>query len=494
MNQVSVMAEVRVTSPEKYVTSKEKRAYTSGERRLILNVYGILRLENPEMSKRDVAERVGVLTGSSRATVERIRREASDGPPLTPGKKRPYQEGTRTRMARLDDFQKNNIKRKVHSILRQNIPPTVHKVCEMINEDPDLPDMSESTTRRLLLDLDFKFEKRQRQSMLIERNDIVLWRRKYLTAIARHREEGRKIFYLDETWCNAGHSTKKAWTPSYIKSARQAFMEGETTGLRNIPGRGGRHIVVHIGSQDGFLKDPNNPSGTEDARWVFRAKKTAKMDNATHHDEMNSAAFEDWFSGILHLLPPDSVIVMDNASYHSQTTQKIPKISWKKCEIQKWLNENGVIFNPKLVKAELIELIPPHLKAKANVYKIDRMAEENGHTVLRLPPYHCELNPIELVWAQVKNKVAMTNADYTMSSVEVLLHDALNKVTAEDWKKSVDHVRKVEEAMWELDAISDDIQDRVIVMDAGNDVDTDTEGEDWVDGCEDSYDDLALPL
>ncbi|CAK1585278.1 unnamed protein product [Parnassius mnemosyne] len=30
------------------------------------------------------------------------------------------------------------------------------------------------------------------------------------------------------------------------------------------------------------------------------------------------------------------------------------------------------------------------------------MAAECGVTVLRLPPYHCELNPIELIWAQAK--------------------------------------------------------------------------------------------
>ena len=29
-----------------------------------------------------------------------------------------------------------------------------------------------------------------------------------------------------------------------------------------------------------------------------------------------------------------------------------------------------------------------------------------GHKVIRLPPYHCELNPIELAWAAEKNFAA----------------------------------------------------------------------------------------
>jgi len=105
-------------------------------------------------------------------------------------------------------------------LYRQNIPPTAEKVASLINEDTDLPNVSPRTTRRLLNDLGFRFQKRQRRSYLIEREDIVKWRRNYLTTIKKYREEGKMIYYLDETWCNAGHTTKKAWTPQYIKSAR----------------------------------------------------------------------------------------------------------------------------------------------------------------------------------------------------------------------------------------------------------------------------------
>ena len=43
---------------------------------------------------------------------------------------------------------------------------------------------------------------------------------------------------------------------------------------------------------------------------------------------------------------------------------------------------------------------------EANIAKrcvIDEIARACGHEVLRLPPYHCTLNPIELVWAQLKH-------------------------------------------------------------------------------------------
>ena len=48
------------------------------------------------------------------------------------------------------------------------------------------------------------------------------------------------------------------------------------------------------------------------------------------------------------------------------------------------------------------------------------VAKEYGHEILRLPPYHCELNPIELAWAAEKNYVAGENKDMSLDSVEKL--------------------------------------------------------------------------
>lgn len=38
-------------------------------------------------------------------------------------------------------------------------------------------------------------------------------------------------------------------------------------------------------------------------------------------------------------------------------------------------------------------------------YRTDEIIKDHGHIPLRLPPYLCELNPIELVWADVKRCV-----------------------------------------------------------------------------------------
>jgi hypothetical protein len=53
-------------------------------------------------------------------------------------------------------------------------------------------------------------------------------------------------------------------------------------------------------------------------------------------------------------------------------------------------------FDGKMKKTELYEIIK--LKKPEPVHKTDEFLRGKGHDVLRLPPYHCEFNPIEMVW------------------------------------------------------------------------------------------------
>lgn len=94
---------------------------------------------------------------------------------------------------KIDDFDKKVIQRKVHSFWLNKELPTVAKVLTAINEDNTLPNMKETSLRKVLKSLNFKFTKRQRNSILTERRDLLSWRRKYLISIRRFREEGRYI-------------------------------------------------------------------------------------------------------------------------------------------------------------------------------------------------------------------------------------------------------------------------------------------------------------
>jgi len=110
---------------------------------------------------------------------------------------------------KIDDYDKNAIRRKVHSFWFNREIPTLQKILIAINEYETMPNIKETFLRTILKSLKFKFTKRKRNSILTERHDLVNWRRNYLSSIRRFREEGRPIYYLDETWINTGDCTNK---------------------------------------------------------------------------------------------------------------------------------------------------------------------------------------------------------------------------------------------------------------------------------------------
>nr|CAH7756785.1 unnamed protein product [Callosobruchus chinensis] len=102
-----------------------------------------------------------------------------------------------------------------------------------------------------------------------------------------------------------------------------------------------------------------------------------------------------------------------------------------------------------MLKAQLSHLARHH-KQRYIKLAVNEMAREKGFAVLRLPPYHCELNPIQLVWAQVKNEVARRYTTLKLSDIRMILEETIGAVTADNWQKCVSHVKAEEEKFWKL--------------------------------------------
>ncbi|XP_042144476.1 uncharacterized protein LOC115328335 [Ixodes scapularis] len=346
------------------------------------------------------------------------------------------------------------------------------KVLEDVHSDASFPKVSRSTLWRALQNLGFRFKKRGRNSTLLERTDLILWRAQYLRAIKAYRAEGRPIYFLDETWANAGHTRSKVWTDTTVKAPRDAYNRGLSLGLKNPSGKGGRVIILHAGSEDGFV---------EGAAEVFRAKKGT----GDYHQEMDGKRFEKWLTEkLLPNIKAHSVIVMDNASYHSVKLNACPSSSTLKKDVQGWLTLHGVSWDSTMLKVELLNLVKMEKVRRPELEKcrVDAIAEQRGHVVLRLPPYHCELNPIELVWSQVKGYIASRNVTFKLADVEALTPVALQQVTAENWSSYVHHAIGVEERMWADDGLVDIASDRLVIE---TDEDSTTDSSDDEDmGCD----------
>lgn len=345
-----------------------------------------------------------------------------------------------------DEFDRNVIRRHVHSFWYKREISTIDKIHQVVSDDDSLPHISRTNLFHLLKLMEFRYTKRSRNSALTEKTEIVLWRRRFLENLEKHREEGRHLYFLDETWINAGECTSKTWVDTTIKSPRDAFLQGLTTGAVNPSGKGKRLIVLNIGSEDGFVPG---------ALLCFESKKNVR----DYHEEMNGEVFYEWMESVLPRLKKDSVIIMDNASYHSVKMDKAPTTKNNKAEIIKWLEDRNIpTHRPKhkMIIPQLLDVVKKN-KPQHEKYVIDELVKQHGCFVERLPPYHCELNPIELAWSSIKNYVRMNNKTYKLPDVKQLLIEGVERVNADMWKNFIKHTKAIEDKFWELDEIVDEV-------------------------------------
>lgn len=120
---------------------------------------------------------------------------------------------------------------------------------------------------------------------------------------------------------------------------------------------------------------------------------------------------------------------MDNAPYHSAKTEQSPTTAWKKADIIQWLESKGIEITEPMIKIELLRKVR-EIKHKYDLYVVDEEAKKKQNKiVLRLPLYHCELNPIELAWLVVKGHVKANNTTHKINDVRQLLNDGIESDT-----------------------------------------------------------------
>ena len=139
-----------------------------------------------------------------------------------------------------------------------------------------------------------------------------------------------------------------------------------------------------------------------------------------YHDDMNHANYVKWLQeNLIPNLESRSVIVVDNASYHNVQLNRHPTSNARKGEMLFWLDKRGIRYSSDMTKAELYDLIKMH-KPQYETFAIDCLLAEHGHTVIRLPPYHPDLNPIEKIWGIVKARIAAKNVTFKLGDVQQL--------------------------------------------------------------------------
>jgi len=108
------------------------------------------------------------------------------------------------------------------------------------------------------------------------------------------------------------------------------------------------------------------------------------------------------------------------------------------------LEERG-IDTRKMNADKTQEVLGSHADFKCEKSRIEQfLVDEKGHIMYMLPKFHCELNPIERVWAQAK-RYSKAYCKYSIKSLRNVIPPALDSVTLESMQK---HFRKVRHYMF----------------------------------------------
>ena len=184
------------------------------------------------------------------------------------------------------------------------------------------------------------------------------------------------------------------------------------------------------------LAIPERGSVMKETVWTFSPQK--KEDSTgDYHKVFDGNNFLQWWKE--QLLPAlgeeKHIIIMDNASYHCVLPPSVPKLNAKKQVLVEYLQSKGIEFSPE----ETLVVIRQRVKlAKAMEKPMTvLLAEEAGHKVLFTPPYHSDLQPIELLWAKLKGNIGRKySKDTTMTVLKQRLDEEFNKSVT--WHQSVE--------------------------------------------------------
>jgi hypothetical protein len=132
------------------------------------------------------------------------------------------------------------------------------------------------------------------------------------------RRDEKEILYLNELWVDSNLTYNRCWQK-----------KGDVQGIMATGNGSNRLIIVHIGSEKGFLAGD----------LIYKAGAAT----GDYHGQMNAENLKKWVSSqVLPNLPPGSIVVRDNMPYHEKQVDKVPSKYRVKADMIGWLERRGV--------------------------------------------------------------------------------------------------------------------------------------------------------
>jgi transposase len=296
-------------------------------------------------------------------------------------------------------------------------------------------EVHERTVQRHLSRMGFCWLRtKNRPRSLRERVEVRQQRHDYLYALRKNRQlptaQRYQVVYVDERFLHHHHGGQYSW-----------FAEQDD--VERMSGKGRRWCFMHAMQEKALV---------DEALLAFEAKKS----KGDYHGQFDWEIFQRWFKEqLLPHVPSRSLIVLDRCAFHMVCRDSIVPSQMKKVDLQQWLMQRGITWEEQWLRARLTEEVERYRDKKPMV---EVVAEEQGHKVLFLPVHHPELNPIELIWARVKNYcgAVFSNSTSFKEQRQHLEASFQKDITPAYCTKVYEHVQKIEEKYWQTDLMMDD--------------------------------------
>ncbi|RHY52583.1 hypothetical protein DYB34_004471 [Aphanomyces astaci] len=258
----------------------------------------------------------------------------------------------------------------------------------------------------------FAYQKGQTRFYLAESTHNVAFRTTYLRKkLANRSDAGAPLLpevYLDESFCNLNHSPGKTW----VDETKKRLTKSGKGPRMCIVGAGivrtaSRRLVVGEWVEGRLSCGHLNSDLSENEKVKLTASMMATITMATSTATCSSAG-----------------------SYHKRVLNPPPTSKDPKATLMAWLAARAVSYDAKITKAELLDLCRQHRETPS--YATQVLATECGHTLLFTPPYHPELQPIEVVWGVVKNRIGVRPSK-DMGELRTRLEVEFSSIESSHW-------------------------------------------------------------
>ena len=425
-----------MVAEQKSLANRRGRTLTADENRIVLALLLALQLQEQKTTT-DAVDQVAEWIGSSNKTVVAVWKQWQEQ--KTVPQPRAQLRGA---AAAGHPWRRSLLTADATAVLQLSLLIAQQKakhcsariLCNQLRTEHNI-DVSRWTVRRWLGKLGYRWRKSRSigpQTEAIRAKRIRAFLKEYAAALKKEEAGEVVLVYIDESFVHTNHYWRWGWFSVSNEVHRKS-------------GRGTRLILFHALTKDGLLAKRDRDGTPFEATNVitdaaFNAELVFEGLNLEedYHKSVDGDVFISWVQ--CRLIPAfkalypgkKMVLVLDNAPCHHAHAA-----DWKnpnrmtKLEIAQWLVDQSFrdikitrdgeertfglasLFSSRASKYspsvdEMRGVMKAHLAAhpELNQTRLQKIFSEKNYQLIFTPPYTPQVQPIELLWAHVKNYVA----------------------------------------------------------------------------------------